>query len=209
LERKTPAVLGDGAWLDECQGSKCGFGNQPSGQTTTTTNTTPWVQQQPYLEQAMSGAQTLYNNYVPQYYPGGTYSPQTGAQTQALNDVYGLASNPSPVTAPATNFSSSLLSGDYLNNPGSMFEMPIASGAATANLPGSQTLNAYASGLPENTQTNALVNSIESQVEPGIMSQFVQGNDLNNPAAAYSVAQGVTSALAPSLFSNFQAQEGL
>lgn len=76
--------------------------------------------------------------------------------------------------------------------------------------PGTGTLSAYSSGAyGSNPNTNALSQSVMSQVVPGIESQFIAGGDLSSPEAAYSTAAGATSALAPSLFQNYQTQEGL
>lgn len=51
--------------------------------------------------------------------------------------------------------------------------------------------------LNSNPYQDATAKSVLSQVIPQVQSQFIHGNSMNNPAAAYATAQGATSALAP------------
>lgn len=339
-------------------------GKGPSGTTTSTQNTTPWSEQQPYLQDIFSGAQNLYRQGAPAYYPGQTYAQPTDAQNNALSDIQNVATgqyaSPNPITAQAAGANTSLLNGSFLydnpalsayqglaaqgnrgennagtgllsyfgannavngapgtspltslssfnpgitapgqgilgsigdnaalglDNPGSQALAaltgagnPALNGPSAGSLasiagnfglglqnPGSQTLaglsgsnqantgpgNAglaavggnsnlgldnpgsqalaglagsnigagnpgnsafarYASGAnvaAGNPNTQALTDSVLAQVVPRIQSQFIAGGALNSPEAARATAAGATSALAPSLFQNYQNEE--
>src|SRR5579883_2939685 len=64
---------------------------QPSGFTQTTSTTSPWAGQQPYLNDVFSQANWYEHNYQPQYYGGGNNPGPQGTvaqfdplQTQAI-----------------------------------------------------------------------------------------------------------------------------
>lgn len=76
--------------------------------------------------------------------------------------------------------------------------------------PANGTLAGYARGdyaKAGNPYTQALTDQISAAVTPGVQSQFIQGGMLSNPDAARATAAGVTSALAPTLFANYQQQQ--
>ncbi len=58
--------------------------------------------------------------------------------------------------------------------------------------------------LNSNPYMDQTAQSVLSQVVPQIQSQFVHGNSMSNPAAAYATAQGATSALAPIEYGQYQ-----
>lgn len=181
-----------------------GGGSQPAGDTTTTTSTQPWSGAQPYLTEANQSAANLYQNYTPQYFPGSTYQPLTGTQSQALQTTANLGANPSVQAAAAQPlaFDSSLMSGaNITGNPG-------YAGLSSA----SAALNPYSSGAMMNAAgpyQQGLANSVAASVVPSIESQFIKGGGLSSGGADYATAQGLTAGLAPTLYSNAQAQEGL
>lgn len=182
--------------------SICDFG----GSQTSTTTTSPWSAQAPYLQDIMSSASNLYSNYAPQYYPGSTVSPLNSAQNSALSGIESMATNGTPITGNAENFANSLETGGYLNsNPGSSYFSDLLSPASTQN----SALNSYASGsqMNSNPYQDPTAQSIMSQVEPSIAAQFAGGNDMNNPAMTYSIAQGVTNALAPTEYNAYQTEQ--
>lgn len=90
-------------------------------QSTTTQNTAPWSEQQPYLKQGLSEYQRLYNSAQPQFYPGQTYANPDPATTAALNATESRAVNGNPIVGQAQGETSKILSGAYLDpntNPG-------------------------------------------------------------------------------------------
>lgn len=76
---------------------------------------------------------------------------------------------------------------------------------------GTGTLTSYANGanLNSNPYQDPTAQSIEAQVIPQVASAFNNGNNVNNPDMAYAAANGVTAALAPVEYQNYQTQEGL
>jgi Chaperone of endosialidase len=141
-------------------------GSQPSGYTTTTQtqNTAPWSVQQPYLQQAFGGAQNLYQNYVPQYYPGSTYAPpnsvEYNANTDLWNQANSLLTGANPTLNNALNFSNYLETGGALqNNPAINPLLNMSGSNIGLNNPGTGTLENLAGGnlsgyqLPQNALT--------------------------------------------------------
>lgn len=178
----------------------------PSGTTTTVQQSDPWAPQQPYLENIFSEAQRLYQGPGPQYFPGTTTAPENWMHTAG---IFGLADtvahDPFPyATAKSTH---DLLSGNYLNaNPA----MAGFTQLAGQDNPYSSGLQSYLSGERlnmDNPYTDALVESITSRVLPGIQSQFINSGTLSSPEAARASAAGVTSAVAPQLFDQYQQEE--
>jgi hypothetical protein len=98
-----------------------GGGAQPAGNTTTTQTQNPWSGQQPYLTEAFQGANNLYQNYSPQYFPQSTVAPFNPTQKLGLDlsTAYGLNGNPAvnSGTAAITGINSGALLGSnpYLN----------------------------------------------------------------------------------------------
>lgn len=170
-----------------------------------TTKSSPWGPQQPYLKDIFSQAQNLYNNNPSSYYPGSTVAPMNTTQTGALGDITGTAAN-NPFTGAATDFGTNLVSGDYLNsNPGFSYFQNLADPNSAQN----KTLQDYASGnyMNSNPYDDPTAQAILAQVVPQVTKGFVNSNSLNNPAAAYSIAQGAAAGLAPYEFSNYQKQQ--
>lgn len=86
---------------------------------TTTTNTAPWVGQQPYLTHAFGEAQNLYNQNkggIP-FFPGQTYANQSPQTLQALQGMEARATGGSPISRAGNEQFLKTLQGDYLNNP--------------------------------------------------------------------------------------------
>lgn len=85
-------------------------------QSTSTVNTGPWSAQAPYLKQAFSEAQSLYNtNKGNKYYSGETVAPLNSAQNDALDATIGIGSGVNPGVAAAGQNNAETLSGMYLD----------------------------------------------------------------------------------------------
>src|SRR6266700_687801 len=188
-------------------------GSQPSGQTTTTTNTAPWSVQQPYLENAFQQAQTLFGGGGPQYYPNATYQPanqnQFDALTNLINQGYGIQGQAESVT----NANTGLATGGYLNsNPSQSIFGSIAGSNPGLGIQGSETLRDYASGKyldAGNPYSSGLAQSVLASTVPSIQSQFINGGGLSGPNAAYATSQGATAALAPIAYNQFTQEQQL
>ena len=69
----------------------------------------------PYVVDALSKQQALYNEGAPEYYAGQTYLDPNANQTQAMNQMAMQAKAGSPVLNNATNLGNSMIQGDYLS----------------------------------------------------------------------------------------------
>lgn len=183
----------------------CHFGSSEHT-TTQVQNNDPWKGQQPYLTSGFAAASNLLNSPAPQQ-----QNPVVGfndSQKAALDAIIAKASGGgSPVTGAGTNFGADLLNGDYLNsNPATSYFSALANGTS----PGSDTLKKFASGgYFSNGYSDDTAKSIMAQVIPQVSASFNRGNSINNPQAARAAAEGVTSALAPIEYQNYQTQEQL
>ena len=105
---------------------KCGGG----GSSQTTNELDPNVV--PYVRDALSEQQKLYNEGAPQYYAGQTYLDPNANQTNAMNQIATQAQAGSPVLANATNLGNQMIQGDFLqNNPNFNAVMDTAGRKAT------------------------------------------------------------------------------
>jgi hypothetical protein len=89
--------------------------SSPQGNTTTTTNTTPWAGQQPYLTTQFQDAASLLDRGAPAYYPNDTYVGLSPLQQNAIGAQYARAANGSPVMGAADRNITDTLNGTYLN----------------------------------------------------------------------------------------------
>jgi hypothetical protein len=72
----------------------------------------------PYVKDALSKQQALYNEGAPEYYGGQTYLDPNSQQNQAMALMSAQARAGSPVLANATNLGNQMIQGDFLqNNP--------------------------------------------------------------------------------------------
>lgn len=86
--------------------------------TTQTQSTEPPAYVRPYLQQAATESQSLYNKGPAQYYPGQTVTPFSSQTQQALDLTQQRALNGSPVNKAAQGYATDTLAGKYLNaNP--------------------------------------------------------------------------------------------
>jgi hypothetical protein len=166
-------------------------GGAPTGYSnvTQTTNTQPWSAQQPYLQQAFGGAQNLYNNYQPQYYPTSTYAPPNAMQYGGINDLNTIAnsltSGSNPLLGNSSGFLNYLLAGGPQNNLNNAVLGPLGNMAQTnigTNNPGTGTLENLAGGnlsgyqLPQNALTAlGMNNAAYSNPAFGSLSNLASG----------------------------------
>lgn len=239
-----------------------------SGTTTSTGSTTPWTDQQPYLNKIFKEADTLYSGTPPQYYPDSTYAPLRDTQQDAIYKTIDLGKNGSPITGTSGTAANDILGGSSIrNNPGltklnDLMELnPGTNNAGTNYLTdvtgtnpatastnynsletlgsknygvdnvGGDTLSnysktnygstAYNEGAKDqqsiasgdrlktgNTYTKDLTDSILADVIPAAQSSFISGGMLSSPEASRATAAGAAAGLAPSLFKQYQYDEG-
>lgn len=121
-------------------------GSQPAGNTTTTSTTTPWAGQQPYLEQGFSEAQRLYNSGGPQYFPGATVASMSPQTSQAISNEFNRGINGSPVVNAADSATVNGLGTPLTANPGNAL---YTSAAGMVN-----PATAYATSLANGSDVN-------------------------------------------------------
>jgi hypothetical protein len=81
----------------------------------TTTNVSgPPAYLQPYLNQALQGAQNLYNQGPAGYYPGQTVIPFSQQTQQGMDMIQQRATNGSPLTSSASGYANDVLQGKYM-----------------------------------------------------------------------------------------------
>ena len=86
----------------------------------------------PYVTDALSKQQALYNQGAPSYYGGQTYLDPNSQQQQAMNMMANNASVNDPMLQNSTNLNNSMIQGDYLqNNPNFNAVMDTAGRKAT------------------------------------------------------------------------------
>ena len=72
----------------------------------------------PYVKDALSEQQKLYNEGAPDYYGGQTYLDPNAQQQQAISQLTANANVNNPMLQNSTNLNNSMIQGDYLqNNP--------------------------------------------------------------------------------------------
>ncbi|MDE2471101.1 MAG: hypothetical protein KGL35_20735, partial [Bradyrhizobium sp.] len=89
-------------------------GGQPSNVTQTNVTQLPsWLNNANTFGSGV--AQQLYNTGGPAYYPGNTVAPFSPMQEQYFSGVENLATNGLPVSNAASNYTTNVLNGQYLN----------------------------------------------------------------------------------------------
>ncbi|MEM5294248.1 tail fiber domain-containing protein [Burkholderia sp. JPY481] len=116
------------------------------GNTTTTTNATPWSGQQPYISGVFDQAATLYGNNSGNNF-AGTVAGFSPLQSQAMGITQGVANgtnfgNASTVNNSAGDYTTNLLNGSYLNSNPSNAQLSTLGG----NNAGNSSLTSFANG---------------------------------------------------------------
>ena len=100
----------------------------------------------PYVRDALSKQQGLYNEGAPEYYGGQTYLDPNANQTNAMNQMTANANINNPMLQNETNLNNEMIQGDYLqNNPN--FD-------AVMNTAGRKATEQYNNAM-QSTNTNA------------------------------------------------------
>jgi hypothetical protein len=221
LEWRRAYPFEDG-WRGIVHPFRCHFGTSQHT-TQETQKNEPWAPQQGYLTQGFSQAGNLLAGSPPQQQ--NTVAPFTPEQMAALSGISSRASAGSPIAGAASGFGTDLLNGGYLNaNPANGYFSSMAGTNLGLNGPGSSALAQFANGGGAGSDTlkkyasggyfsngygDDVAKTIASQVIPQVGAAFNRGNAINNPAVARVAAEGVTNALAPIEYQNYQTQEQL
>lgn len=212
----------------------CGGGTQ-----VTTATTEPWEQQIPYLTAGFDAAKKLYNQGVPEYYPGETLAGFDPAQTAAHQATLGYAMGPRAAAQQAGAERQLLDTYGLSKNLGRMgglaarrglqLQGPLSEGQYSRLTPYShrQYRDLLAgnvrtgAGTPysamENALTQGVIGNLQKNVLPGIRQQQVmyqpggssRGALEQNKAVTEATAAGLTKPLAQMYSDAYQTAQGM
>lgn len=184
-----------------------GGGSQPSGNTTSVQKADPWTGAQPYMKQALAGAQNLYENNTPGYYPNSTNAPMNPWQGNSLQGLYNRGMGGSGVDAAAQGQITDTLGGDYLSGNPHMAQMSnqLAQNITPQVMSQFESSGRYGSGAAANALASSLTNANSKMMydnynsERGRMMQAaglspeISGTDFRNLTAANVAGGGLQS----------------
>jgi len=149
------------------------------GSTTTTTQSAePWSVQQPFLEEGFKAAESGVLDRPQEYFPGSTVVPFAPETTAALGVQTNRAMQGSPLLGGAQDYTSNVLSGQYLD-PSS---------------------NPFMSGV-----SDAVLSQVQPQVASSFANA---GRTGGSPLAAEALGRGVSRGMAPYLFGEYGRERG-
>ena len=116
FEQKLLKAVGGSGTINPITNLKEFKGGGGGGNSQTTNELDPNVV--PYVRDALSKQQALYNKGAPSYYGGQTYLDPNSQQQQAINMMTANANVNAPMLQNATNLNNQMIQGDFLqNNP--------------------------------------------------------------------------------------------
>ena len=113
FEQKLLKAVGGSGTINPITSLREFKGGGGGGNSQTTNDLDPNVV--PYVRDALSKQQGLYNEGAPEYYAGQTYLDPNANQTNAMNKIATQAKAGSPVLNNATDLGNSTIQGDYLS----------------------------------------------------------------------------------------------
>ena len=195
--------------------------NGGGGTTTTVQATEPWEQQIPYLTAGFEAAKKLFNQGVPEYYPGETLAGFDPAQTAAQQATLGYAMGPRAAAQQAGAERQLLDTYGLAKNLGRMgglaarrglqLQGPLSEGQYSRLTPYShgQYRDLLAgnvrtgAGTPysamENALTQGVIGNLQKNILPGIRQQQVMYQPGGSSRAALQQDRAVTEAVASGL----------
>lgn len=176
------------------------LGNEPSGNTTTTTNTAPWSGEEPYLTSIYSQAGNLDTSAVPQYYPGNTYAPLTGQQQGLMSNFINASDTGggAGLQAANSNIASSLSPGYTVQTQGTFNQ--------GNNVLGNELSSSYLDPNNSPAYATAMSNAMATAL-PAANASFVNGNRSDSglaQAASTSAAANAAGGLAQQQYNTNQ-----
>ncbi len=186
-----------------------GGSSQPAGNTTTTTNSSPWTGQQPFL----TGNTQSGGNGLSSYFPSGATLPGTnGVSATGNNSIPGVlpaAASLYQNYAPQYFPSSTVAPFNPTQEAGQALETNLGMNGTSSVGAANNGLTAINSGSllgAGNPYFSDMAHNVMSQVVPGIESTFAGGNDMNEPGAAFATSQGAATALGNLAYQNYNDQ---
>jgi hypothetical protein len=151
---------------------------------TTTSNTQPWKEQQPYLQAGFQRAESLYNSPGPSYFPQSTVQGFSPAQQQAQQMGINRATQGNPIMGASSDYARKSINGDYLNSGdqnGMVFQNIQSKIMPAVNSQFSMS-GRYGSGLHGDTLTRALTESYA----PIAMDNYQRERGMQQDMAQYA-----------------------
>jgi hypothetical protein len=133
----------------------------------------------------MEGAQNLYQNYTPQYYPNNTNAPVNDWQSNSLQGIYGSGMQGSAVDANAQNAAQNYTNGSMLSAGNPYFQQMATTLGQTITpqvMSQFESSGRYGSGAAANALSSALTNKIGDMA----YNNYNQGQTNQLQAAALS-----------------------
>ena len=144
----------------------------------------------PYVKDALSLQQGLYNEGAPEYYGGQTYLNPNANQTNAMSQMSANANVNNPMLQNSTNLNNSMIQGDYLqNNPN--FD-------AVMNTAGRKATDLYNNAM---TNTNSQA-SMSGRYGSDAHSRMASNNSSN-------LAQGLADTAGQYSYQNYANERGM
>lgn len=155
-----------------------------STKTATTTNTSaPWKSQQPYLEEIMKQAQSLYKNDNPTYYPGNTVAGFSPQQEQAFGMAANRAVNGNANMKAAAGYNQDVLSGKYSGDP---YQSQVFDNIKSQVLPAINSQFSSAGRYGSGAYADSAARGLTDAFAPYATQMYQNGLDRMQQAAAFA-----------------------
>ena len=180
------------------------------GTQVSTSTTAPWEEQIPYLTEGFRAAKDLYNQGVPEYYPGETLAGFDPAQTAAHKATLGYAMGPrvGAMQEGGENALMRSLGGHTGFNPYQTYDLLAGNVRQGPGTPYRAMENALTQGVVGNLQKNILpgIRNQQVQYQPGGSSR---ASLMQDRAVTDAVQSGLTKPLADMYSSAYQTAQGM
>jgi hypothetical protein len=180
------------------------------GTQVSTSTTAPWEEQIPYLTEGFRAAKDLYNQGVPEYYPGETLAGFDPAQTAAHKATLGYAMGPrvGAMQEGGENALMRSLGGHTGFNPYQTYDLLAGNVRQGPGTPYRAMENALTQGVVGNLQKNILpgIRNQQVQYQPGGSSR---ASLMQDRAVTDAVQSGLTKPLADMYSNAYQTAQGM
>ena len=150
--------------------------------TATTTNTSqPWSSQQPYLEDIMKQAKTLYNSSGPSYYPGNTVAGFSPEQQQAFTRANERSLNGNANMNAASAYNRDVIGGKYSGDP---YQSQVFQNIQSQVLPAVNSQFSAAGRYGSGAHADSAARGLTDAFAPYATQMYQQGLDRQQQAAS-------------------------
>lgn len=139
---------------------------------TSTSNSSPWSAQQPYLQQGFDAAQKIYQGPGVSYFPNSTVAPTTANQNSAFNMGSNIAQQGQSNISGAQNFNNDVINGKYQNNP---YSDQVFNNIQSHVAPAVNSQFSAAGRYGSDSHANALATGLTNAYAPYASQNYQQG----------------------------------